>query len=61
MSVIRQNLLWASVYNLLAIPAAALGLLSPWMAGLGMSASSALVVLNALRLAHTPAKKITIK
>ena len=61
MSVIRQNLLWASVYNLLAIPAAALGLLSPWMAGLGMSASSALVVLNALRLAHTPAKKIIIK
>lgn len=50
MRVIRQNLAWASVYNLVAIPAAALGLINPWMAGVGMSASSALVVLNALRL-----------
>lgn len=50
MRVIRQNLAWATVYNLVAIPAAALGLLTPWMAGLGMSASSALVVANALRL-----------
>ena len=50
MRVIRQNLAWATLYNLLAIPAAALGLLTPWMAGLGMSLSSALVVANALRL-----------
>ncbi len=50
MRVIRQNLAWASVYNLAAIPAAAFGMLTPWMAGIGMSASSALVVLNALRL-----------
>ena len=50
MRVIRQNLAWATVYNLAAIPAAAFGLLTPWMAGLGMSASSALVVANALRL-----------
>lgn len=48
--VIRQNLAWASIYNLVAIPAAAFGVLTPWMAGVGMSASSALVVLNALRL-----------
>jgi Cu2+-exporting ATPase len=48
--VIRQNLAWASVYNLAAIPAAACGLLSPWLSGFGMAASSALVVLNALRL-----------
>lgn len=54
MRVIQQNLAWATLYNLLAIPAAALGLLSPWMAGVGMSASSALVVLNALRLARMP-------
>ncbi len=54
MRVIQQNLLWATVYNLIAIPAAALGLLSPWMAGVGMSASSALVVVNALRLARLP-------
>lgn len=48
--VVRQNLLWATLYNLLAIPAAAFGWLTPWMAGLGMSLSSALVVVNALRL-----------
>ncbi len=50
MRVIRQNLAWATVYNLVAIPAAAFGWLTPWMAGVGMSASSAIVVLNALRL-----------
>lgn len=54
MRVIRQNLAWATVYNLVAIPAAAFGLLTPWMAGLGMSASSALVVANALRLERLP-------
>jgi Cu2+-exporting ATPase len=48
--VIRQNLVWAFVYNLLAIPLAMLGWVTPWMAGIGMSASSLLVVLNALRL-----------
>jgi Cu2+-exporting ATPase len=50
MRVMRQNLAWASVYNLLAIPAAALGLLNPWLSGVGMALSSAVVVLNALRL-----------
>ncbi|USX20895.1 heavy metal translocating P-type ATPase [Oxalobacteraceae bacterium OTU3REALA1] len=50
MAVIRQNLAWASLYNLLAIPAAAIGLLNPWLSGVGMAASSAVVVLNALRL-----------
>jgi Cu2+-exporting ATPase len=54
MKVIRQNLVWATIYNLLAIPAAAFGLLAPWMAGLGMSVSSAGVVLNALRLERLP-------
>lgn len=48
--IIRQNLAWASVYNLCAIPLAATGLLSPWLSGAGMAASSAVVVLNALRL-----------
>ena len=48
--VIRQNLTWALLYNVLAIPAAALGLLNPWLSGIGMSVSSAVVVLNALRL-----------
>jgi len=48
--VIRQNLTWALVYNLAALPLAMTGHVSPWMAGIGMSASSLLVVANALRL-----------
>lgn len=48
--IIRQNLAWAFGYNLLAIPLAMAGLITPWMAGIGMSASSLFVVLNALRL-----------
>ncbi|WP_374581329.1 heavy metal translocating P-type ATPase [Pseudoduganella sp.] len=50
MRVIRQNLAWATLYNVLAIPAAAIGLLNPWLSGVGMAASSAIVILNALRL-----------
>lgn len=48
--VIRQNLLWALAYNVTALPLAAAGLLAPWMAALGMSASSLVVVANAARL-----------
>ncbi len=48
--VVRQNLMWAACYNLLAIPLAATGLIAPWTAALGMSLSSVMVVLNALRL-----------
>lgn len=48
--IIRENLIWAVAYNLIALPAAALGWVAPWMAAIGMSASSLLVVLNALRL-----------
>lgn len=50
MGVIRQNLWWASLYNGVAIPAAALGWLNPWLSGVGMALSSAVVVANALRL-----------
>ncbi|HNP62924.1 MAG TPA: hypothetical protein PKH39_03260, partial [Woeseiaceae bacterium] len=48
--VIRQNIAWAIAYNLAAVPLAATGILAPWMAALGMSVSSLIVVLNALRL-----------
>jgi len=50
MRIVRQNLAWALAYNLVALPAAALGYVAPWMAAIGMSSSSLLVVLNALRL-----------
>ena len=50
--IILQNLGWAVSYNLIALPAAALGYVAPWMAAIGMSSSSLLVVLNALRLAR---------
>jgi Cu2+-exporting ATPase len=55
MRVVRQNFAWAVAYNLAVLPAAALGLLAPWQAALGMSVSSLLVVLNAARLAMAPA------
>ncbi|MCP5439206.1 MAG: heavy metal translocating P-type ATPase [Chromatiaceae bacterium] len=48
--IMRQNLGWAAAYNFLAVPAAALGMIAPWGAAIGMSLSSLLVVLNALRL-----------
>jgi Cu+-exporting ATPase len=49
-AVIRGNLAWASGYNLLAIPLAALGYLNPLFAGIAMAASSLIVVGNSLRL-----------
>jgi Cu+-exporting ATPase len=50
MAVIRANLAWASGYNLIAIPLAALGYLNPLFAGIAMSASSLFVVCSSLRL-----------
>lgn len=55
--VIRQNLAWAFAYNICAIPLAMSGMVTPWLAGIGMSASSLLVVLNALRLQALAANK----
>jgi Cu2+-exporting ATPase len=50
--IIRQNMMWALGYNLLALPLAAAGLVPPWLAAIGMSLSSLVVVLNALRLSR---------
>lgn len=48
--IIRQNLGWALLYNAVALPLAAMGHVAPWMAAIGMSGSSLVVVANALRL-----------
>jgi len=50
--VVRQNLWWAALYNALCVPLAIAGFMPAWLAGLGMAASSLLVVLNAARLAR---------
>ncbi|PJE80164.1 Copper-exporting P-type ATPase A [invertebrate metagenome] len=55
--IIRQNLLWALCYNILALPLAACGLVAPWMAAIGMTTSSLIVMANALRLQEHPIKK----
>ena len=49
MRLIRENLAWATLYNAVALPLAAAGYIGPWEAALGMGASSAVVLLNALR------------
>ena len=49
-TIIRENLLWATAYNAIAVPLAATGHVTPWVAALGMSLSSLLVLANALRL-----------
>ncbi|MBI4006203.1 MAG: heavy metal translocating P-type ATPase [Gammaproteobacteria bacterium] len=49
-SIIRQNIIWAIAYNLLILPSAAMGFITPWMAALGMSLSSLVVVGNASRI-----------
>ncbi|MEO8250204.1 MAG: cation-translocating P-type ATPase [Burkholderiales bacterium] len=50
LAVVRQNLIWAAAYNAVGIPLAVAGYMPPWLAGLGMAASSLMVVANAARL-----------
>jgi Cu2+-exporting ATPase len=57
LQIVRQNLVWAALYNASCVPLALLGYLPAWAAGLGMALSSLLVVLNALRLAQPLAPK----
>lgn len=66
--IIWQNLIWSLGYNVTALPLAAMGLIDPWMAAIGMSSSSLIVVSNAMRLsrlepdseATTPLRRSTI-
>ncbi len=55
--IIKQNFGWALGYNLCGIPLAAMGLVPPWAAAIGMSLSSLLVVLNSLRLNRRAARR----
>ena len=50
LQIVRQNLRWSVIYNMSALPLAAVGLMPPWVAALGMSLSSLLVVFNAQRI-----------
>ncbi|HEU4664262.1 MAG TPA: HAD-IC family P-type ATPase, partial [Dokdonella sp.] len=52
LGVVRRNLRWTLAYNLLAIPLAALGFVPPWLAAIGMSASSFVVVANTFAIGH---------
>lgn len=53
LQIVKQNLVWAALYNAACIPLALMGWLPAWAAGLGMAMSSLLVVLNALRLSQS--------
>jgi len=56
--IMKQNLLWAAAYNLCAMPLAAIGWVPPWLAAIGMSTSSIIVVLNSLRLMRDPPLRV---
>lgn len=56
MQIVKQNLMWAVVYNVVCVPLAIMGWLPAWLAGLGMALSSFLVVGNALRLSAIPSQ-----
>lgn len=54
--IMRQNMIWSVCYNFSALPLAAMGLVPPWLAAIGMSLSSLVVVGNALRLSRWRAR-----
>jgi Cu2+-exporting ATPase len=57
LAVLRQNQRWALAYNLAVVPFGALGFVPPWLAAIGMSMSSLVVILNALRIGRdTPVR-----
>jgi Cu2+-exporting ATPase len=60
MRIVKQNLIWAAVYNAVCVPLAVVGLLPAWLAGLGMALSSLLVILNAARLSRGSAPVLEV-
>jgi len=50
-AIVRENLAWAAIYNAACVPLAIAGFMPAWLAGIGMAASSLLVVMNSARLA----------
>ncbi|MEO8856152.1 MAG: heavy metal translocating P-type ATPase, partial [Burkholderiaceae bacterium] len=60
LAVLRQNQRWALGYNLAVVPLAAFGFVPPWLAAIGMSASSLVVVLNALRIGRQTSDAATV-
>jgi Cu2+-exporting ATPase len=59
--VMRQNLALAIGYNALALPLAAMGYVTPWLAAAAMSSSSLLVMANSLRLRRIETRRIDTK
>jgi Cu2+-exporting ATPase len=60
LAILHQNQRWALIYNLTAVPLAALGFVPPWLAALGMSLSSVCVILNAMRIGRVVPKRARI-
>lgn len=61
MRIVKQNIGWAIAYNLVSIPLAFTGVLSAWLAGLGMAASSLIVIVNAMRLSRATPSPLTLE
>src|SRR5690606_14276849 len=57
MKILKQNQRWAICYNFAAVPLAALGFVPPLLAALGMSVSSLVVVLNAMRIGRAAVER----